>query len=212
MPYIKKTIMNTAPAPADQTVLDRPVLLSARLKHETADLHESMHALMERARPFASRDHYVRFVAAQYHFQRDVEHLFADPAIQAAVPDLQVRGREAAALADLADLGAAPGEETIATGGVAMPEALGWLYVSEGSTLGAAFLLKEAKDKLGLSETFGARNLAAYPEGRALVWRRFVGFLDRPALTPTDHDAVLAGANAAFARFGVLLRHSFALD
>lgn len=189
-----------------------PALLSARLKDETATLHEQMHALMEQAQPFASRAQYVRFVAAQYHFQRDVEHLFEDPAIQAAVPDLQVRGREAAALADLADLDAAPGDAAIATGKVAMPAALGWLYVSEGSTLGAAFLLKEVKDKLGLSETFGARNLAAYPEGRAVVWRRFVSFLDAPGLSALEQDAVVAGARAAFERFGVLLKRHFALD
>lgn len=189
-----------------------PALLSARLKNETATLHEQMHALMEQAQPFASRAQYARFVAAQYHFQRDVEHLFENPAIQAAVPDLQVRGREAAALADLADLDAAPGEAAIATGNVAMPEALGWLYVSEGSTLGAAFLLKEVKDKLGLSETFGARNLAAYPEGRAVVWRRFVSFLDAPGLSVQEQDAVVAGAGAAFERFGVLLKRHFALD
>jgi heme oxygenase len=188
-----------------------PALLSARLKHETATLHEQMHALMEQAQPFASRAQYVRFVAAQYHFQRDVEHLVDDPAIQAAVPDLQVRGREAAALADLADLEAAPGEAVIATGNVAMPEALGWLYVSEGSTLGAAFLLKEVKDKLGLSESFGARNLAAYAEGRAVVWRRFVGFLDQAGDSPQVQEAVLAGARAAFERFGALLRRHFAL-
>ncbi|OWY34383.1 biliverdin-producing heme oxygenase [Herbaspirillum aquaticum] len=189
-----------------------PALLSARLKDETATLHEQMHALMEQAQPFASRAQYVRFVAAQYHFQRDVEHLFEDRAIQAAVPDLQVRGREAAALADLADLDAAPGDAAIATGKVAMPEALGWLYVSEGSTLGAAFLLKEVKEKLGVSETFGARNLAAYPEGRAVVWRRFVSFLDAPGLSAQEQDAVVAGARAAFERFGVLLKRHFALD
>lgn len=189
-----------------------PALLSARLKDETATLHEQMHALMEQAQPFASRAQYVRFVAAQYHFQRDVEHLFENPAIQAAVPDLQVRGREAAALADLADLDAAPGDAAIATGKVAMPAALGWLYVSEGSTLGAAFLLKEVKEKLGLSETFGARNLAAYPEGRAVVWRRFVSFLDAPGLSAQEQDAVVAGARAAFERFGVLLKRHFALD
>lgn len=189
-----------------------PVSMSARLKAETAVLHEQMHALMEQAQPFASRAHYARFVAAQYHFQRDVEHLFDDPAIQAAVPDLQVRGREAAALADLADLDALPDQERMATATVVMPQALGWLYVSEGSTLGAAFLLKEAKDKLGLSERFGARNLAAYAEGRAVVWRRFVSFLDAPGLSPQEQDAVVAGASAAFTRFGGLLKRHFALD
>lgn len=193
------------------TVFAPPPLLSARLKSETAEQHELMHALMGRGQPFANRTNYARFVAAQYHFQRDVEHLFADAAIQDAVPDLHVRGREAAPLADLADLQSAPGEEAIATTGVTMPAALGWLYVSEGSTLGAAFLLKEVKEKLGLSETFGARNLAAYPEGRATVWKRFVSFLDRPSLPQSEHDAVLAGAEAAYSRFGELLRRYFAL-
>ncbi|HZG18967.1 MAG TPA: biliverdin-producing heme oxygenase [Herbaspirillum sp.] len=191
-------------------VTPSPLPLSARLKHETADLHQQMHVLMESAQPFADRQRYSRFVAAQYHFQRDVEHLFDDPGLQAAVPDLQVRGREAAALADLADLGTSAGVVAIATADVRMPEALGWLYVSEGSTLGAAFLLKEVRH-LGLDEQFGARNLAAYPEGRAVVWRRFVDFLDRPGLSPQAQQAVLAGATAAFARFGALLRRHFAL-
>lgn len=184
--------------------------LSTRLRDETAALHQQMHALMEQLQPFSSRARYARFVAAQYHFQRDVEHLFDDPAIQAAVPDLQVRGREAAALADLADLGEQPGSIALATASVTMPAALGWLYVSEGSTLGAAFLLKEVKDKLGLREDFGARHLAAYPEGRALVWRRFVGFLDQPVLSDAARQAVLEGAAAAFTRFGTLLRQQFA--
>lgn len=185
--------------------------LSQRLKTETAVQHERMHELMAQADPFANREGYARFVAAQYLFQRDVEHLFADPAVKAAVPDLEVRGREAASLADLADLGApVVVEDAWASEGVRMPEALGWLYVSEGSTLGAAFLFKEAKAKLGLSETFGARNLAAYPEGRAIVWRRFVAALD--ALNdPQAQDAVIAGAHAAYERFGRLLQRHFAL-
>ena len=55
--------------------------------------------------------------------------------------------------------------------------------MSEGSTLGAAFLFKEAQKHLGFSETFAARNLAAYPEGRAKVWKRFVKHWMKQALT-----------------------------
>lgn len=184
-------------------------LLSARLKQETAVQHERMHTLMETADPFASRDGYARFVAAQYLFQRDIEHLFADPSVRAAVPDIDSRGRAAASLADLADLAWDVPHGDVASRGVAMPEALGWLYVSEGSTLGAAFLFKAAKDNLGLSAEFGARNLAAYPEGRAAAWRNFVASLDSDALTPETHDAVIAGANAAYDRFGQLLADMF---
>ncbi|WP_144635594.1 biliverdin-producing heme oxygenase [Bordetella genomosp. 13] len=187
--------------------------LSQRLKIETAAQHERMHRLMERAAPFASREAYAGFVAAQYLFQRDVEHLFHDAGLRAAVPDLAVRGREAAALDDLRDLGAPPPrEDAVASRNVTMPEGLGWLYVSEGSTLGAAFLFKEVQAKLGLSAEFGARNLAAYPEGRAVVWRRFVQALDSDEIGVDTHDAVIAGAHAAFDRFGQLLERHFKLS
>ncbi|MET0312255.1 MAG: biliverdin-producing heme oxygenase, partial [Burkholderiaceae bacterium] len=184
--------------------------LSHRLKTETAAQHERMHHLMERCGPFASRESYARFVAAQYLFQRDVEHLFSDAAVKAAVPDLDLRGRQAASLADLADLGATAPRVPLGTLAVSMPAALGWLYVSEGSTLGAAFLLKEAKAKLAVDENFGARNLAAYPEGRAASWRAFVHALDTAAYTASEQDEIVAGANAAYDRFGSLLEGCFA--
>lgn len=191
--------------------LQRPAL-SQRLKQETHDQHERMHRLMEQGNPFASRESYASFVAAQYLFQRDVEHLFHDSAVQAAVADLHVRGRQEASLADLADLGQSAPQDEVASQSVKMPEALGWLYVSEGSTLGAAFLFKDAQAKLGLSAEFGARNLAAYPEGRAVVWRRFVASLDNEQITPEEHDAIIAGANAAYDRFGALLTRFFQLS
>lgn len=185
--------------------------LSQRLKTETAEQHERMHQLMAQADAFADRAAYARFVAAQYLFQRDVEHLFADPAVQAAVPDLDARGRQEASLADLADLGATAPQDDIASRGVTMPGALGWLYVSEGSTLGAAFLFKEAQQKLRLDAQFGARNLAAYPEGRAQAWRRFVQALDGLPYDDAQKTAVVAGANAAYDRFGALLAAHFEL-
>ncbi len=185
--------------------------LSQRLKHETAPQHEQMHHLMEKAQPFSSRAQYAKFVTVQYLFQRDVEHLFDDPAVQAAVSDLSERGRATDSQADLSDLQAPAPQEPIVTQGVSGPEALGWLYVSEGSTLGAAFLLKEVNEKLGLNGEFGARNLAAYPEGRAKAWKRFVASLDAPELADVQ-DRVIAGALAAYGRFGQLLNTQFGLD
>lgn len=184
-------------------------LLSERLRTETAALHERMHQLMGSANPFADRDAYARFVAVQYLFQRDIAPLFADPSVAALLPDVDTRGRERDARADLADLGVAVPTDTVAGAAVTMPAALGWLYVSEGSTLGAALLLKEAKDKLGLSETFGARNLAAYPGGRAPAWKRFVAALDAANYAREDQDRVVAGAVAAFERFGQLIQRHF---
>lgn len=186
--------------------------LSSRLRTETNVQHERMHGLMAKADPFASREGYARFVAAQYLFQRDVEALFEQPGMRDLVPDLDIRGRQEASELDLRDLNTPVPTGDIASVGVKLPEALGWLYVSEGSTLGAAFLFKEANEKLQLTAEFGARNLAAYPEGRARAWKAFVKAMDESGYSQEDQDKVVAGANAAYDRFGQLLESFFSLE
>ncbi len=161
---------------------------------------------MEALAPFRNRERYAGFIQAQHLFQRDIENLFHDSAVRSAIPDIDVRGRSAATLADLHDLNVVMQEEPPATNIVTMPAALGWIYVSEGSTLGAAFLLKEVKEKLGLSAEFGARHLGAYPQGRAQAWHDFTNALDRFSHDEAAQNAVVQGALAAFDRFADLLK------
>ncbi|HAV5745311.1 TPA: biliverdin-producing heme oxygenase [Acinetobacter baumannii] len=179
--------------------------LSLRLKQETAAEHERMHQLMSKAKVFSSKEKYAQFTLSQYYFQREIEHLFEKEGVAGLIPDLDIRGRSKQALADLNDLGIQPNGQQLQSENVQLPEALGWIYVSEGSTLGAAFLFKEAQKHLGFSETFAARNLAAYPEGRAKVWKRFVQALDEAGLDQTQQDRVVQGALDAFGYFGQAL-------
>lgn len=116
-----------------------------------------------------------------------------------------MRGRSDAALQDLADLGLTPQQQGIATDEISFPQSLGWIYVSEGSTLGAAFLLKEAQVRFGFNADFAARNLAAYPEGRGLVWKRFKQTLDDANFSLEEQQLIIEGAMQGFHRFGELL-------
>ena len=94
-----------------------------------------------------------------------------DAQLTTIVPDLPARCRAEAAKADLADLETdVPDPVAGAVNNPSKAEALGWLFVSEGSKLGAAFLIKRAVG-LGLSETFGARHLAEPAGGRAEGWK-----------------------------------------
>jgi heme oxygenase len=77
--------------------------------------------------------------------------------------------------------------------------ALGWLYVAEGSNMGAAVLRKEAH-KLGLTDHHGARHLAPAPEGPAPHWRAFTAALDAVELHEDEEKRSEAGALEAFAR------------
>lgn len=183
--------------------------ISARLKAETSHEHDRMEVLMAQAKVFDSRENYIKFTLSQYYFQKDIEHLYTYPEVSKLIPDLEIRGRSEAALKDLKDLDAIPKGKSDLTSikSVDYLQALGWIYVSEGSTLGAAFLFKEAQSKLGLSETFGASNLAAYPEGRMRVWKRFKQALDQADFTQDQQNKIVDGALQGFAHFGRALEN-----
>lgn len=192
------------------TNLNTPTLRSQRLNLATHAPHERLDKAVKAHDPFASREHFTPFVVAQYLFQAELQALYRDAALAAIFPGLAERCRARQALDDLADLGAAlPATLPGAPQQPSLAEALGWLFVSEGSKLGAAFLLKRVA-ALGLDENFGARHLGEPAGGRAEGWRQFTRALDGLALSAEEEAAAEAGALAAFERFAALLQHSYA--
>ena len=125
-------------------------------------------------KPFENRERYGEFVQVQYLFHREIDALYSNAILDGMLPDLLGRRRFGLIEFDLAGLAIAPPATdqppSFDRVAVDIPSALGWLYVAEGSNLGAAFLLKEAA-KLGLSETFGARHLAAVPKAGVCTGR-----------------------------------------
>lgn len=188
---------------ADRPPEEAPASRAQRLKATTRAIHERLDRSIMSAASFASIAGYARFVAVQYLFHRDIDALYDDAALRAALPGLDARRRLALIAADLNDLGIPLPENDAApaflTGPADMPTALGWLYVAEGSNLGAAILRKEAA-KLGLSDHHAARHLAPSPEGPAAHWRAFTAALDTIQLTAEEEARATSGANAAFAR------------
>ncbi|UZE25019.1 biliverdin-producing heme oxygenase [Pseudomonas sp. B21-056] len=190
----------------------RPTSRSQRLNQITHEPHGKLDALVKAHAPFATPASFARFVVAQYLFQSELVALYNDPQLSVLVPDLPARCRAEAAKADLADLGTdVPAPVAGALKNPTQAEALGWLFVSEGSKLGAAFLIKRAVG-LGLSETFGARHLAEPAGGRAEGWKTFTRILDELPLTEQQEAEADKGALDAFNRFTVLLEQAYAAE
>lgn len=179
--------------------------LSRRLKDETVSIHETLDRRITGAAPFSDRQRYTRFLRVQLRLHHVTAPLYSAPRLQADLPGLAALDRLEAVKADCIDLGIpedALERDRRAAAAVTVPghpEALGWIYTHEGSRMGAAVLLKEARQGLALSETFGARHMAAHADGRAPHWRDFKATLDAIALTPQEKDRAVAGARAAFA-------------
>ncbi|NBA94646.1 biliverdin-producing heme oxygenase [Pseudomonas sp. R5(2019)] len=189
---------------------ERASLRSQRLNQLTHAPHGKLDQLVKSHAPFETRENFALFVVAQYLFQSELQALYNDPQLAAIVPDLPERCRAEQARADLADLGtevppAVPG----AVQQPSIAEALGWIFVSEGSKLGAAFLIKRAV-ALELSETFGARHLGEPAGGRAEGWKQFIRTLDGLTFNEQQEADVERGAVAAFERFTVLLEQVYA--
>ncbi|KAF0809993.1 heme oxygenase [Alcanivorax sp. S71-1-4] len=188
-----------------QDTISSKLPLSLHLKESSTDEHERLDKRIMALAPFANRERYARFVRMQARLQRVASPLYQDPALQASLPDLASRDRLQAALADCADFhisAAELAEDDAAAAAMTVSDlytSLGWLYTVEGSNLGAAFLLKHAREHLGLSETFGARHLAGHEDGRGLHWRRFREAMDALDLTDAQRAAAVQGALEAFA-------------
>lgn len=181
---------------------------SKRLKALTHDTHDRLDKSIMEASSFDTLEGYGRFAGVQWAFHRDIDALYDDARLIALLPGLAGRRRLGLIAHDLTDLGLSeplvdappmfPSEQPVDAA-----TALGWLYVAEGSNLGAA-LLRKAAAKLGLSDDHGARHLAPSGEGPAAHWRVFTTALDAAVLTPEEEDRAVAGANAAFARVQTL--------
>jgi heme oxygenase len=195
-----------------QDTAQRPALRSQRLNQITHSPHSKLDALVKAHAPFETQANFARFVVAQYLFQSELVSLYNDAQLTAIVADLPARCRAEAAKADLTDLDTEVPEPVVgAVNNPANAEALGWLFVSEGSKLGAAFLIKRAVG-LGLSETFGARHLAEPAGGRADGWKSFVKTLDGLAFSAQEEAELDKGAIDAFNRFTVLLEQAYATE
>jgi heme oxygenase len=195
-----------------QDTAQRPALRSQRLNQITHEPHTKLDALVKTHAPFETQANFARFVVAQYLFQSELVSLYNDAELTAIVADLPARCRAEAAKADLTDLDTeVPAPVAGAVKNPSKAEALGWLFVSEGSKLGAAFLIKRAVG-LGLSETFGARHLGEPAGGRAEGWKSFVKTLDSLAFSAQEEAEIEQAAVDAFNRFTVLLEQAYTLE
>ncbi len=175
------------------------------LRAATGELHERLHhvpAFAALAAGRLTRDDYIAMLRRKLGFHRAVE------AGLATAPDLSPFGISPAERrrvpmleADLAALGAdavVPIAPIPAPGSAA--GAMGWLYVSEGSTLGGRQLARGLDDLLGQGEP-GRRFLLGHGERHGAMWRDCCAAIERCGADPQRLAAMQAGAVAAFQAF-----------
>lgn len=187
---------------------------SKHLREKTHARHEVLDNSIMAQHAFSDKEGYAKFTKMQYMFHTDIDAIYNNLALQEIINGLLERRRLDKIKLDLADINVdlpAYGDAPVFSfqKEIDIPTALGWLYVSEGSNLGAAVLRKEAA-KIGLSDTFGARQLAPATEGPAAYWRAFTSQLDAIEFSDDEEKRCIDGANDAFAHVQMLANKAFA--
>jgi heme oxygenase len=184
------------------------VTLLVRLKTETRLAHERVEEAVNLPARLGSVAAYRALLARLYGF-----HATWEKEAGAAIPDralLNGRLRAPALVQDIRALGLS--EEEIGRlpecarilSDRTLPEALGAMYVIEGSTLGGAVIAKEVKRTLGFQATSGCSFFAGAGRGLMAQWH---GFRDKllSYSSPDRDDLIVAGAERTFDRMRIWL-------
>lgn len=180
---------------------DGPVNLLQRLKSETALAHDRIEQAFDLQARTSSKSAYRDLLARLYGF-----HAVWEPRVQAVLPDPELfRGRQKTGhlIDDLRALGMADcdiGELPLCRS--LMPlhssaEAIGSMYVIEGSTLGGAIIARHVERGLGCDRRNGCSYFRCYGEDVGPMWKTFGAKL-LLLCRRGESDAVIASANRTF--------------
>ncbi|HEY8590220.1 MAG TPA: biliverdin-producing heme oxygenase, partial [Naasia sp.] len=177
--------------------------LTARLRADNRDLHADIEARVGLPGSVRSRDDYVRLLTRLAAFHAAIEAELDDPRwrsrFTALGVDLAAHRRSALLTQDLAALGAkapAPGEPIGIAG---FEEALGTLYVVEGSTLGGKYLAPQIAEAVPDAPVAFFRSEG---RGHPRPWQALKAAVDNFGEAAGDGDRVVEGARRAFGAFG----------
>ena len=182
-------------------------MLMALLKDVTRPCHEAVEARLGRRRFTESLEAYGRTLRLFYAFHRPLEEAFARiPGWAGVGIDPQERRKTPLLAADLRRLGIAE-DSTPPPGAGPLPlpgdlaEALGVMYVLEGSTLGGRYIRKQVQAGLGLTPGDGASYFDSYGDRVGAMWKAFGAAVDAFATTGAVRDAAVRSAVATFTAF-----------
>jgi heme oxygenase len=177
------------------------------LKARTTDLHKRIETLV----PLLDRDltisGYTQYLQQLFPFYQQLERcLRSVTGLSSVVADLDERWKTDLLAADLGINLVGSGDlfEFALTSDFIpqprnIPEALGCLYVLEGSTLGAQILIRAVRGSLGKAAEGKTHFLESYQSRTGEKWRRLCAILNAALVDPAELEITVASARSTFA-------------
>jgi heme oxygenase len=176
-------------------------MLSNSIKEATKEAHLQLEKkVVQQLKAIRSNKDYADFLKHFYAYFSHVEKAIAPYITATVLPDYAQRRNSSYLKKDIEALGGDI-HELPATTVPAISntiQALGALYVMEGSIMGGSIIVKML-EKGGVTE--GVSFFSGYGEATGQMWGTFVGIMNAQARTEADEAQAIETANATFAHF-----------
>lgn len=180
------------------------MMLSERLKEETHSAHISVEKLViPRIKNLNSNQSYLKLLKLFYGYFKPVEERIDAFISDDVVPDISERRKSKVLLRDL-QLFNGNESETVVCKDVPeisdVAEALGAMYVLEGSTLGGVHLSKMISEKMNIQSEKGLEFFSGYGSETLVKWNLFKEHLNK-CTDEEIQDKIVGSANETFDKF-----------
>ena len=178
--------------------------LRMRLRMVTQTDHDRLESLMESLDFAVTLENYKSLLLLLLGFHRPLDALLLALDWSETGLNLKQRCKSHLLIADLTQLGVDSNAITRAQNCTRLPsartipEAVGVLYVLEGSTLGGQLVSRRVKSELGISEASGGSFFFAYGGRTGEMWRGFIEVLERHGRDPAASHLVESSALQTF--------------
>lgn len=182
-------------------------MLSESLREKTLSSHRELEKqVVKKIKSIQSVADYVDLLHIFHGYFGSLENKIKPLLHADLVPDIHER-RHAKRLADdITALGGRPDTRIQ----IAMPHILGWqealgaLYVMEGSTLGGKFIVQLVSKQAKLTKGFSF--FSAYGERTAEHWAQFQDTINARVVEPSDIDRTVTAAGETFCYFSAFIK------
>ncbi|WP_316816217.1 biliverdin-producing heme oxygenase [Pedobacter nyackensis] len=177
-------------------------MLSTAIKEATKEAHLNLEKkVVQKMKAIRSDADYADFLKHFYTYFNQVEQAIAPYITTELLPDQAERRNSSYLKQDIEELGSNVNELPAATA----PEiknavqALGALYVMEGSIMGGPIIVKML-EKFGITK--GVSFFSGYGEATGQMWGKFVAVLNAQANSEAEEQEAIDTANDTFSNFG----------
>ena len=186
-----------------------------KIKAATQPYHDQTEQLTTRPVAEFTLSDYQQFLRVNRLFHRSVEQALADALPELLRESLRWPERQKAPRIqqDLEELGAEyDAAEWLPLPLGSVPEALGAMYVAEGSTLGGMMMKKLWQDHPVIGTRSSFAFLGCYGSETGAYWKSFMSLLEETLTYPDEQETAISSAQATFRFYQTCHQRSHASD